>query len=92
VRNVLIAIGNSGDRALAAEAERLVDDASPLVRGAAIWALARLEPQRLAGLAEKRPHETDESVQEEWSVALAVIPGRRAAASPESITTTGARS
>ena len=48
VRNVLIAIGNSGDPALAAEAERLLDDASPLVRGAAVWALGRLDPQRLA--------------------------------------------
>jgi len=34
VRNVLIAIGNSGDAALAAQAERLIGDASPLVRGA----------------------------------------------------------
>ena len=42
VRNVLIAIGNSGDAALAAEAERLLDDASPLVRGAAVWALSQL--------------------------------------------------
>ena len=39
VRNVLIAIGNSGDASLAREAERLLDDASPLVRGAAVWAL-----------------------------------------------------
>src|SRR3981189_3066036 len=31
VRNVLIGIGNSNDRALAAEAERLLDDESPLV-------------------------------------------------------------
>ena len=66
VRNVLIAIGNSGDRALAVEAERLIDDASPLVRGAAVWALGRLAPQRLATLAEKRAGETDESVREEW--------------------------
>jgi epoxyqueuosine reductase len=42
VRNVLIAIGNSGDASLAGEAERLLDDASPLVRGAAVWALSRL--------------------------------------------------
>src|ERR1700694_5535127 len=42
VRNVLIGIGNSNDRALAAEAERLLDDASPLVRGAAVWALSQL--------------------------------------------------
>ena len=47
VRNVLIAIGNSGDASSAAEAERLLDDASPLVRGAAIWALGRLDRDRL---------------------------------------------
>jgi epoxyqueuosine reductase len=69
IRNVLIAIGNSGDRALAVETERLLDDASPLVRGAAVWALGRLDPQRLAALAEKRARETDESVREEWMVA-----------------------
>ena len=45
VRNVLIAIGNSGDATLAREAERLLDDASPLVRGAAVWALGRLDPR-----------------------------------------------
>ena len=39
VRNVLIAIGNSGEAGLAVEAERLLDDESPLVRGAAVWAL-----------------------------------------------------
>ena len=49
VRNVLIAIGNSGDAALAPEAERLLDDASPLVRGAAVWALARLDPAAARG-------------------------------------------
>lgn len=51
VRNVLIAIGNSGDPALAAEAERLLDDPSPLVRAMAVWALRRLGlpiPSRLA--------------------------------------------
>ncbi len=48
VRNVLIAIGNSADPSLAVEAERLLADPSPLVRGAAIWALGRLDPQRLA--------------------------------------------
>src|SRR5947209_3841201 len=42
VRNVLIAIGNSNDAALAQEAERLLADASPLVRGAAVWALSQL--------------------------------------------------
>jgi epoxyqueuosine reductase len=42
IRNVLIAIGNSGDAALAVEAERLLDDDNPLVRGAAVWALSQL--------------------------------------------------
>jgi epoxyqueuosine reductase len=69
VRNVLIAIGNSGDVALAPHAERLLDDASPLVRGAAIWALRRLDPQRLAALTDKRAYEPDESVREEWLAA-----------------------
>src|SRR5207253_1920984 len=69
VRNVLIAIGNSGDVALAAEAEQLLDDTSPLVRGAAIWALQRLQPQRLAMFAKKRAHETDETVLAEWNAA-----------------------
>ena len=38
VRNVLIAIGNSGEPELAPEAVRLLDDASPLVRAMAVWA------------------------------------------------------
>jgi epoxyqueuosine reductase len=69
VRNVLIAIGNSGDAALGTEAERLLDDASPLVRGAAVWALRRLDPQRLAALSAKRAHETDDAVLDEWMAA-----------------------
>jgi epoxyqueuosine reductase len=68
VRNVLYAIGNSADASLAAEAERLLDDASPLVRGAAVWALSRLKTrEEFAAL--KRDDE-DASVREEWSVAL----------------------
>ncbi|MEA2903579.1 MAG: epoxyqueuosine reductase [Alphaproteobacteria bacterium] len=72
VRNVLIAIGNAGDRKLAAQAERLIGDASPLVRGAAIWALGRLDRTRLAAIAAgARAGEDDPAVQEEWSAALA---------------------
>jgi epoxyqueuosine reductase len=70
VRNVLIAIGNSDDSMLAPAAEALIGDPSPLVRGAAIWALQRLAPQRLAGLAGARCRESDSSVREEWSRAL----------------------
>jgi epoxyqueuosine reductase len=73
VRNVLIAIGNSGDAALAREAERLLADASPLVRGAAVWALGRLLPrERLATLAAiHKTQEGDVSVDDEWKAALA---------------------
>ena len=72
VRNVLIAIGNSGDTALAPEAERLIADPAPLVRGAAIWALGRLAPARLAALAARhRAGEADASVAHEWTAALA---------------------
>ncbi|TIX40221.1 MAG: tRNA epoxyqueuosine(34) reductase QueG, partial [Mesorhizobium sp.] len=44
IRNVLIAAGNSGDAALAGAVRALLGDASPLVRGAAVWALSRLLP------------------------------------------------
>ena len=54
VRNVLIAIGNSGDASLAPEAERLLTDASPLVRGAAVWALSRLFRARGSQLCKNR--------------------------------------
>ena len=71
VRNVLVAIGNSGDAALAPAAERLLDDASPLVRGAAVWALGRLDHKRLAALAmERRAREREPLVADEWTAAL----------------------
>ena len=73
VRNVLIAIGNSGDAALAAEAERLLADASPLVRGAAAWALGRLDHERLTTLAAAHPPDADEAVAGEWSAALGAL-------------------
>jgi epoxyqueuosine reductase len=67
VRNVLIAIGNSGDAGLASEAERLLGDASPLVRGAAIWATGRLDPVRLQHYACESVGETDPEVIAEWA-------------------------
>jgi epoxyqueuosine reductase len=73
VRNVLIAIGNSADATLAASAERLLTDASALVRGAAVWALAQLLSRAsLATLAAaSRAREPDASVHAEWDAALA---------------------
>ena len=71
VRNVLIAIGNSGDAALAGEAERLLDDASPLVRGAAVWALGKLLPRKQFTALAQRNLDSDDSVRDEWAAALA---------------------
>jgi epoxyqueuosine reductase len=68
LRNVLIAIGNSGDAALAEEARRLLGDESALVRGAAVWALGQLVARN--DFAESRASaiasEHDESVRDEW--------------------------
>jgi len=68
LRNVLYAIGNSGDPALAAEAERLLADPSPLVRGAAVWALQRLLPDAFAEIRTAYCRdEADPDVLGEWS-------------------------
>ena len=68
LRNVLIAAGNSGDPSLLAGCRLLLDDASPLVRGAAVWALSQLLPEKaFAVLAEQHaPVETDREVRAEW--------------------------
>ena len=71
IRNVLIAIGNSGDANLAGKAERLLDDESPLIRGAAIWALGRLDRERLDRCAARNGGETDPDVIAEWTAATA---------------------
>lgn len=65
VRNVLIAIGNSNDLALVDAARARLDDPSPVVRGAAIWALGRLlGPEEIASLA--KGLDPDPDVAEEW--------------------------
>ena len=67
VRNVMIAIGNSGERRFVATCRARLDDASPLVRGAAIWALARLAPEVAREEAALRAAvEMDPQVTEEW--------------------------
>jgi epoxyqueuosine reductase len=68
VRNVLIALGNSGEPALAAHAEARLADPSPIVRGAAVWALGRLlpKPEFLRRSARYRARESDGSVLAEW--------------------------
>ena len=72
LRNVLVAIGNSGDGALADAAAARLGDAEPLVRGAAVWALSRLMDRRaLAGL---RREDGDPDVAAEWRAALGEAP------------------
>ncbi len=68
---MLIAIGNSGDVILRPEAERLLSDKSPLVRGAAVWALSQLmAPEEFVALAvEYADAESDEAVRAEWADA-----------------------
>ncbi|MBC7667924.1 MAG: HEAT repeat domain-containing protein, partial [Gemmatimonadaceae bacterium] len=70
VRNVLYAIGNSGEAGLMAVVEPLLGDPSPTVRGAAVWAAARLLDAfafaRLAGAAA----EDVEAVRMEWASAV----------------------
>ena len=70
VRNVLIAIGNSGDASLVSKVEARLDDDAPVVRGAAIWALSRLDPARFAALKARREMaETDGEVRAEWAAS-----------------------
>jgi epoxyqueuosine reductase len=46
VRNVMVAVGNSGEAALRGVAQSLCDDADPVVAEAARWAATRLEDAR----------------------------------------------
>jgi epoxyqueuosine reductase len=69
VRNAAIAAGNSSDASLVAPLVELLNDASPLVRGASIWALGQLDQDRF--LAERQRHltsEVDDSVLAEWEL------------------------
>ncbi|MCA6288401.1 tRNA epoxyqueuosine(34) reductase QueG [Phenylobacterium sp.] len=69
VRNVLYAIGNSADPTLVPAARARLDDASPLVRGAAVWALGRLLPRaEVLDLAHSHADaEADPGVRAEWA-------------------------
>jgi epoxyqueuosine reductase len=68
IRNVLIAIGNSGDKAHIPLIRDLLEDASELVRAMAVWALSQLlTAEDFAALRKARMDgETDSAVREEW--------------------------
>ena len=67
LRNCLIAAGNSGSAKLLPSVEALLDDPAPVVRGAAAWALAELDPQQFRAIAPARvAAEADAAVAAEW--------------------------
>jgi epoxyqueuosine reductase len=73
VRNAAVAAGNSDDAALVDPVARLLGDAEPVVRGAAVWALAQLDPARWqAERAARLPGEADPSVIAEWQALCAL--------------------
>ncbi|MFG1401318.1 tRNA epoxyqueuosine(34) reductase QueG [Xanthobacter sediminis] len=78
IRNVLVAMGNAAGcaeaPAFAPLAAARLADASPLVRGAAVWALARLlPPAELRALAARHaPEESDDTVLAEWRAEGAI--------------------
>ena len=77
IRNVLIAAGNSGDALLLPQVTRLLDDASALVRGAAVWAAGRLGGDMAALAGQYAAHEGDVFVRDEWDMALAELETRK---------------
>jgi len=69
LRNVLVAIGNSDEAGLAANAAGHLGDPSALVRGAAVWALAQLDPARAMVERDRRQDgETSPEVRAEWAL------------------------
>ncbi|MBL6650093.1 MAG: tRNA epoxyqueuosine(34) reductase QueG [Reyranella sp.] len=74
VRNVAYALGNSAAPAASlAAVEHLLADASPLVRGAAVWALSRLAANRAAEW-QRTSDEPDAEVRAEWAAIRRTSP------------------
>jgi epoxyqueuosine reductase len=67
MRNALLSAGNSGLPELLPRVLTLLDDPAPVVRGAAVWALSRLDPERFKEEAAGRGTcEQDSEVRAEW--------------------------
>ncbi len=67
IRNCLIAAGNASNEGLIAPVKALLDDESPLIRGAAVWALLQLSQQQFSAEHYRAGSEPDESVRDEWA-------------------------
>ena len=68
IRNVLIAIGNSGNNTYLPQVEKKLAEQNPVVRTAAVWALWRLaDEETFAALKQQYvDREEDATVREEW--------------------------
>ena len=82
LRNVMVAIGNSGDPGLTGIAEEATRDDDPLVRGHAVWALSRLAGvERFRAAMRTDP---DAFVAEEWRLGLSEVSSRSQSGLPPS--------
>lgn len=75
LRNVCIAMGNSGNRGFIADLLVVLGDEEPLIRGHAVWALARLagledRGEILGRLLDMQVVEQDDSVQDELAASI----------------------
>ncbi len=67
VRNALIAAGNAAGAVPATRIAALLDDPAPIVRGAAVWALQRVDPEQWeVERAARASAESDPEVVAEW--------------------------
>ena len=77
LRNCLIAAGNSASLGLIEPVVALLDDPAPVVRGAAIWALARLDRARFEHERVRRiDGEADTHARDEWRTATKAVATR----------------
>ncbi|HEY3284872.1 MAG TPA: tRNA epoxyqueuosine(34) reductase QueG [Armatimonadota bacterium] len=75
LRNVAVALGNSGDPSVVPNLAEALGDAEPLVRGHSAWALVRLGgTQARTALRERLVEETDTYVLEELRLAMEDLP------------------
>jgi epoxyqueuosine reductase len=72
LRNVAIALGNSGDRGAIPALKNALVHPEALVRAHAAWALGRLGAR--SALADRKDHEPDPTVREEIESALGALP------------------
>ncbi|GCE11316.1 tRNA epoxyqueuosine(34) reductase QueG [Tengunoibacter tsumagoiensis] len=74
LRNVCVALGNSGDRSAVPALRLALQDEEPLIRGHAAWALGRLGgDEALQALQAAMAQEADQEVRQEVRYALSLL-------------------